>query len=122
MGQVNGAGEISDCYNRGTVTASGSKVGGIAGYLYASSSYYANEILNCYTTEAVSGVSSAAVAGNVYSTYNSKVKNCYYLSGLTADTNATAKTADALKVLAPTLGDAFVTAPAGVNDGYPILR
>lgn len=77
---------------------------------------------NCYTTgetKVAYGSDSHAVIGNKSS---GTVENCYYLSGLTADTSAAAKTADELKALAPTLGDAFLAAPADLNDGYPILR
>ena len=38
------------------------------------------------------------------------------------DSNAESKNSDELKALASTLGEAFITAPADINDGYPIFR
>ena len=77
---------------------------------------------NCYTTgvtKVAYGSNACAVVGNKSS---GAMKDCFYLSGLTADANATAKTSDELKALAAALGDAFVAAPKGLNDGYPVLR
>ena len=112
---VSGAVTIQDCYNRGTITGGGWRAGGITAYLYSS---YAT-IKNCYTTGTVTGSDSNPVVGKKSS---GSVTNCYYLDTLGTDNNATAKTSDELKALASTLGGAFLTAPAGINDGYPIFR
>lgn len=104
----------SRCYNRGAVTASVGKAGGIVGFMDDSGAKFSN----CYTTGAVKGSKSAAVVGEKTS---GSISGCYYLDTLGADSNATAKTADELKALAPALGEPFMTAPAGVNDGYPIF-
>lgn len=106
----------SHCYNRGAVTASVGKAGGIVGFMDDSGAKFSN----CYTTGAVTAKSEYnPVVGKKSS--GSISSSCYYLDTLGADSNATAKTADELKALASTLGEPFMTAPAGVNDGYPIF-
>lgn len=105
----------SHCYNRGAVTAEVSKAGGIVGFMDDSGAKFSN----CYTTGAVKGSNSAAVVGE--KKHGSLSSSCYYLDTLGADGNATAKTSEELKALASTLGEPFMTAPAGVNDGYPIF-
>lgn len=104
----------SHCYNRGAVTASVSKAGGIVGYMNDTGAKFSN----CYTTGDVTGKDSAAVVGKKSS---GSISDCYYLNTLGTDSNATAKTSDELKALAPTLGEPFMTDPADVNDGYPIF-
>ena len=104
----------SHCYNRGAVTASVSKAGGIVGYMNDAGAKFSN----CYTTGDVTGKGSAAVVGKKSS---GSISDCYYLNTLGTDSNATAKTSDELKALAPTLGEPFMTDPADVNDGYPIF-
>ena len=104
----------SHCYNRGAVTAEVSKAGGIVGYM----DYSGAKFSSCYTTGAVKGSNSAAVVGEKK---HGSLSGCYYLDTLGADSNATAKTSDELKALASTLGEPFMTAPADVNDGYPIF-
>lgn len=115
VGYISGQVSVDSCYNRGTITGGGWRSGGITAYLDSS---YAT-IKNCYTTGTVTGKDSAAVVGIKGS---GSISNCYYLDTLGTDPNATAKTSDELKALASTLGEAFITAPAGINDGYPIFR
>ena len=115
VGYISGQVTVDSCYNRGTVAGGGWRAGGITAYLY--SSYAA--IRNCYTTEAVTGKDSAAVVGKKSS---GSISGCYYLGTLGTDSNATAKTSDELKALASTLGELFMSAPEGKNDGYPILK
>lgn len=114
VGYISGQVTVDSCYNRGTVAGEGWRAGGITAYL--GSSYAA--IRNCYTTGAVKGSDSAAVVGKKSS---GSISDCYYLDTLGTDSNATAKTSEELKKLASTLGEPFMTAPAGVNDGYPIF-
>lgn len=104
----------SHCYNRGAVTAEVSKAGGIVGYMDDPGAKFSN----CYTTGVVTGKDSAAVVGKKSS---GSISGCYYLDTLGTDSNATAKTSEELKALASTLGEPFMTAPAGVNNGYPIF-
>ena len=105
----------SHCYNRGAVTASVSKAGGIVGFMDDSGAKFSN----CYTTGAVTAKSEYnPVVGKKSS---GSLSRCYYLDTLGTDSNATAKTADELKALASTLGEPFMTDPADVNDGYPIF-
>ena len=118
VGYISGQVTVDSCYNRGTVTGGGWRAGGITAYLQSSSA----AVKNCYTTgetKVAYGSDSHAVIGNKSS---GTVENCYYLSSLTADTSAAAKTSDELKALAPTLGELFMPAPEGTNDGYPILK
>ena len=115
VGYVSGQVTIDSCYNRGDCTTGGWRAGGIVAYL---SNSYA-KINNCYSTGAVSGGDAKPVVGKKYS---GAVADCYYLDILGKDENATAKTADELKALAPTLGGNFMPAPNGMNDGYPILK
>lgn len=118
VGYINGQVTVDSCYNRGNCTSGSYRAGGIAAYLYSS---YAT-VKNCYTT----GVTKVAYGNNACAVVGNKssgaMKDCFYLSGLTADANATAKTSDELKALAAALGDAFVAAPKDLNDGYPVLR
>lgn len=118
VGYISGQVTVDSCYNRGNCTSGSYRAGGIAAYLYSS---YAT-VKNCYTTgvtKVAYGSNACAVVGNKSS---GAMKDCFYLSGLAADANATAKTSDELKALATALGDAFVTAPKDLNDGYPVLR
>lgn len=105
---------VEDCYNRGVIESK-EKVGGIIGYLNDGSA----KIQNCYSTGSVTGKDANPVVGKKSS---GSVSNCYYLNTVGTDANATAKTADELKTLAPTLGGNFIAAPNGMNDGYPILK
>ena len=118
VGYISGQVTVDSCYNRGNCTSGSYRAGGIAAYLYSS---YAT-VKNCYTT----GVTKVAYGNNACAVVGNKssgaMKDCFYLSGLTADANATAKTSDELKALAAALGDAFVAAPTDLNDGYPVLR
>lgn len=118
VGYISGQVTVDSCYNRGNCTSGSYRAGGIAAYLYSS---YAT-VKNCYTT----GVTKVAYGNNACAVVGNKssgaMKDCFYLSGLTADANATAKTSDELKALAAALGDAFVDAPKDRNDGYPVLR
>lgn len=106
---------VSNSYNKVSVNASVSKAGGLVGSMEDSGAV----LTNCYTTGTVSGKQKfAPVVGNKSS---GTVTNCYYLETVGTDSNATSKPDDELKKLAGTLGESFVTAPAGLNDGYPVL-
>ena len=116
IGYVSYACTLSASYNRGNITVSASygNAGGIAGKLDASSA----SVQSCYTTGTVTGSNYVKPA---FGSNSGSITNCYYLDTLGTDSNATAKTSDKLKALAATLGEAFITAPAGINDGYPIF-
>lgn len=115
VGYISGQVTVDSCYNRGTVAGEGWHAGGIVGYL---ENRYA-AVKNCYTTEDI------MAKGDYHPVVGKKssgsISDCYYLDTLGADSNAAAKTSDELKALAPTLGEPFMTDPAGVNDGYPIF-
>ena len=115
VGYISGQVTVDSCYNRGTVAGGGWRAGGITAYLSSSNAV----IKNCYTTGAVTGKDSAAVVGKKSS---GSLSGCYYLDTLGADGNATAKTSEELKKLAPTLGELFMSAPERMNNGYPILK
>lgn len=111
-------GVLKDSYNRGDVTASVSKAGGIVGYMSDGNASAAN----CYTTGNVTGGSDSAPA--VGKKERGTVKDLYYLDTLGGDTNATAKTETEMKGagFASLLGKAFSQDMAEpVNDGYPIF-
>lgn len=109
---------LKNSYNRGnvTVTTSSGYAGGIAGGVEDS----AASATNCYTTGTVTGNSDVMPAFGKKS--SGSIANCYYLDTLGTDSNATSKTSDELKALAATLGEAFIAAPADINDSYPIFR
>ena len=117
IGYIYYAVTLEDCYNRGDVAVSSSYgyAGGIAGVMDDSNA----KASNCYTTGAVTGSSYAKPA--VGQKRSGTAEKLYYLDTLGTDTNGTAKTGAELAALAPELGDAFIAAPAGVNDGYPIF-
>lgn len=116
VGYISGQVTVDSCYNRGTVAGGGWHAGGIVGYL---ENRYA-AVKNCYTTEDIMAKGDYhPVVGKKSS---SSITDCYYLDTLGTDSNATAKTSDELKKLAPTLGELFMSAPEGMNNGYPILK
>lgn len=111
-------GVLKDSYNRGTVTASDSKAGGIVGYMNDGNASAAN----CYTTGNVTGGSDSAPAVGKKS--SGTVKDLYYLDTLGSDPNATAKTETEMKSagFASLLGEAFSQdMEKPVNGGYPIF-
>lgn len=118
VGNVYGAVTIQNCYNRGTISGGNWRAGGIVSYLNSS---YA-KVLNCYTIGKATAKSGdfAQVVGKKSS--SATITNCYYLSTLGSDSNATAVTETELKAVPKGLGDAFVDAPKDLNDGYPVLR
>ncbi|MCD8017489.1 MAG: hypothetical protein LUE97_06820 [Oscillospiraceae bacterium] len=69
--------QILNSYNAGTISTSGTTVGGIAGYLYGT-------MANCYNvgTLPTSASTLCAIAGTIYS--SSSIEKCYALTG-TAD-------------------------------------
>ena len=117
VGNVSGAVTIQNCYNHGTISGGNWRAGGIVSFL--SSSY--GKVLNCYTIGEATAKKGdfAQVVGKKSS---GTITNCYYLSTLGTDSNATAKTSEELKKLASTLGELFMSAPEGRNNGYPILK
>lgn len=105
----------SHCYNRGAVTAEVSKAGGIVGYM----DYSGAKFSSCYTTGVVTAPRDYhPVVGKKSS---GGLSGCYYLDTLGTDGNATAKTAEELKALAPTLGKPFMADSTNINGGYPIF-
>ncbi|MEI3071504.1 MAG: DUF4465 domain-containing protein [Oscillospiraceae bacterium] len=136
------SGTMTGCYNTGRVTATGTYVGGLMGYakqatvtnVYNTGDVSTEKTLvggligvmeksaltNAYTT---GKVTTAAASGAIGAAVGSadQVSNVYYLGGASAigDENATAKTAEELKALAPTLGSSFKE-NSGCG-GYPLL-
>ena len=123
---------ISDCYATGriaTTAANECYLGGIC------ASGYSNTIgavlTNCYFTGTVtgSGGNASYVGGVSCIAKEENYTNCCYLAGTVSGESpkygvtgkGTAKTADELKALAPTLGDKFTADRNGVNSGYPVL-
>ena len=136
------SGTMTGCYNTGRITATGTYVGGLMGYAkqatitnaYSTGDVTTEKTLmggligvmeksaltNAYTT---GKVTTAAASGAIGAAVGSadQVSNVYYLGGASAigDENATAKTAEELKALAPTLGSSFKE-NTGCG-GYPLL-
>ncbi len=131
-GYVNASSVISDCYATGniaTISANECFLGGIcaSGYSYATGA----ALTNCYFTGTVTGSGGIAsyVGGVSCNKTEASYTNCYYLAGTVSGESSkygvtgkgTAKTADELKALAPTLGDKFTADRNGINSGYPVL-
>ena len=135
-------GTMTGCYNTGRVTATGTYVGGLMGYakqttvtnVYNTGDVSTEKTLvggligvmekSSLTNAYVSGkVTTAAASGAIGAAVGSadQVSNVYYLGSASAigDENATAKTAEELKALAPMLGSSFKE-NTGCG-GYPLL-
>lgn len=120
VGYIAGQVTVDSCYNTATIKSGSYRAGGIAAYL---NSNYA-KIQNCYSTgdiSVTSGSDARSIVGYKYSGTVDK-NSCFYLDTKATDSNATAKTSEELKGLASTLDENFVTAPAGLNDGYPLIK
>ena len=136
------SGTMTGCYNTGRITATGTYVGGLMGYAkqatitnaYSTGDVTTEKTLmggligvmekSSLTNAYVSGkVTTAAASGAIGAAVGSadQVSNVYYLGSASAigDENATAKTAEELKALAPTLGSSFKE-NTGCG-GYPLL-
>lgn len=131
-GYVNASSVISDCYATGriaTISANECYLGGICASGYSNTTGAA--LTNCYFTGTVTGSGGIAsyVGGVSCNKTEASYTNCYYLAGTVSGESSkygvtgkgTAKTADELKALAPTLGDKFTADRNGVNSGYPVL-
>ncbi len=131
-GYVNASSVISDCYATGniaTISANECYLGGICGSGWKETTGAA--LTNCYFTGTVtgSGGNASYVGGVSCNKTEASYTNCYYLAGTVSGESpkygvtgkGTAKTADELKALAPTLGDKFTADRNGVNSGYPVL-
>ncbi len=117
---------VKNCYNTGDIVVTKDKSSSLtAGGVSCPSGQTQKVVIdNAYNTGRISGVgkhgsvvylSSASYAGNV--------KNAYGLVGTcnTKTVAGTDVTKEELKVLAPTLGDAYMANPTSYNEGYPIL-
>ena len=131
-GYVNASSVISDCYATGriaTISANECYLGGICASGYSNT--IGATLTNCYFTGTVTGSGGTAsyVGGVSCIAKEENYTNCYYLAGTVFGESpkhgvtgkGTAKTADELKALAPTLGDKFTADRNGVNSGYPVL-
>ncbi len=131
-GYVNASSVISDCYATGriaTISANECYLGGICASGYSNTTGAA--LTNCYFTGTVTGSGGTAsyVGGVSCNKTEASYTNCYYLAGTVSGESpkygvtgkGTAKTADELKALAPTLGDKFTADRNGINSGYPVL-
>lgn len=131
-GYVNASSVISDCYATGniaTISANECYLGGICGSGWKETTGAA--LTNCYFTGTVtgSGGNASYVGGVSCNKTEASYTNCYYRAGTVSGESpkygitgkGTAKTADELKALAPTLGDKFTADRNGVNSGYPVL-
>ncbi len=124
---------ISDCYATGNITTSSVNecyLGGICGGSW--NDYNGATIKNCYFAGTVKGSGGKAsyIGGISVCKVENNYKNCYYQEGVLSGESptqgtrnfGTAKTAEELKALAPTLGGYFTADAGGINGGYPILK
>ena len=130
-GYTDTAAVIRDCYTTGTITtlsANECYLGGICGSFYTQ--YAGAKLTNCYSTATVigSGGSNSYVGGLSPIPNDDYFINSYYLEGTVSKARpagisgkGVSKTAEELKALAPTLGDAFTADSTNINNGYPVL-
>ena len=130
-GYTDTAAVIRDCYTTGTITtlsANECYLGGICGSYYTQ--YAGAKLTNCYSTATVigSGGSNSYVGGLSPIPNDDYFINSYYLEGTVSKARpagisgkGVSKTAEELKALAPTLGDAFTADSTNINNGYPVL-
>jgi hypothetical protein len=126
---------VASCYNTGTVLGKKSDadtgIGGIAGYVQKT------KITNCYNIGSIScsadpaqtrvgsvagfWASDESSEGNYYLKSGALHGIGYFASGETAPDATVSKTADQMKALATTLGDAYAADTYQINGGYPVL-
>lgn len=124
---------ISDCYATGNITTVATNecyLGGICGSYYKQSA--GAKLTNCYFSGTVkgSGGNASYVGGLSPVSEESYFGNSYYREGCVSGESpkygvtglGTAKPAEELKTLAPTLGGWFTADVGGINGGYPILK
>ena len=124
---------ISDCYATGNITTTSANecyLGGICGSYYKHSA--GAKLTNCYFSGTVKGSGGTAsyVGGLSPVSGESYFGNSYYREGCVSGESpkygitglGTAKPAEELKALAPTLGGWFTADVGGINGGYPILK
>lgn len=124
---------ISDCYATGNITTTSANecyLGGICGSYYKQSA--GAKLTNCYFSGTVkgSGGNASYVGGLSPVSGESYFGNSYYREGCVSGESpkygvtglGTAKPAEELKTLAPTLGGWFTADVGGINGGYPILK
>ena len=124
---------ISDCYATGNIVSTAANecyLGGICGSYYKHSA--GAKLTNCYFRGTVkgSGGNASYVGGLSPVSGESYFGNSYYREGCVSGESpkygvtglGTAKPAEELKTLAPTLGGWFTADVGGINGGYPILK
>ena len=122
VGGILGQGEgaiVKNCYNRGDIIGNGDAAGIAAGFDLLT-------VRNCYSTGAVKSTSASSNYAGPISTRSVMPVNCYYLNsatytGTNVNMGGTGKSAEALKEIAPSLGNAWARDIYEWNDGYPIL-
>lgn len=83
IGDLESGGTMSNCSNRGKVTATGHTAGGVVGRIDCGSS---SAVVNCYNTASVQGTTKVGgVVGDQYA-YGSAVSNVYNMGNVTAVT------------------------------------
>ncbi|MDY2929416.1 MAG: S-layer homology domain-containing protein [Clostridiaceae bacterium] len=124
---------ISDCYATGNIVSTAANecyLGGICGSGFSNTAGAA--LTNCYSTGTVlgSGGTASYVGGLSPDKTPAHYVNCYALADCVSGESpkygitglGTAKPAEELKTLAPTLGGWFTADVGGINGGYPILK
>ena len=115
-------GSVESCYNTGSVTGTGSNVGGVVGLGSQNS-----ELLNSYNIGYVT-TSNNNGGGVIGFNEATSVSNCYFLENTVNGGNGNStidgveiKSSEELKKLSKTLGSAFKEDSNNINEGYPIL-
>ena len=124
---------ISDCYATGNIVSTAANecyLGGICGSGFSNTA--GATLTNCYSTGTVlgSGGTASYVGGLSPDKTPAHYVNCYALADCVSGESpkygitglGTAKPAEELKTLAPTLGGWFTADVGGINGGYPILK
>ena len=124
VGQIYSYSLLQNCYNTGNVDGD-YRIGGIAGM-------NSSEICNCYNVGNISGNEEfgGIVGLNTISETNESIgviKNVYSLESIYGINKSTieqgeVKNSEELKLLAPTLGEAFEEDSSNINNGYPVLK
>ena len=124
VGQIYSYSLLQNCYNTGNVDGD-YRIGGIAGM-------NSSEICNCYNVGNISGNEEfgGIVGLNTISETNESIgviKNVYSLESIYGINKSTieqgeVKNSEELKLLAPTLGEAFEEDSNNINNGYPVLK
>ena len=119
---------IQNCYNRGTVSGTGTKVGGILG-THAASTRATMSISYCYNTGEIKSSINQSVGSIIGYSYNTNLTKCYTSTDLKVrgtseggtNTDCKANLGSTLTGYASILGSGYKNDDKNINNGYPVL-